>query len=77
MFGDPNWRSAMAKPVPTGEAEAADFVMVLGPLTRVLPALSAPERETVRAALEVFFQEFTCSRGVLLPAANWVVRARV
>jgi SAM-dependent methyltransferase len=33
----------------TGEAaEAADFVMVLGPLTRVLPALSAAQRETVR-----------------------------
>ena len=62
----------------TGEAaEAADFVMMLGPLTRVLPALSAPQRETVRAALEVFFQKYTRSQGVFLPAANWVVRARV
>ena len=60
-----------------GEAEAADFVMVLGPLTRVLPALSAPQRETVRAALEVFFQKYTRSQGVFLPAANWVVQARV
>ena len=62
----------------TGEpAEAADFVMVLGPLTRVLPALSAAQRETVRAALEVYFQKFTRSQGVFLPAANWVVRAQV
>jgi SAM-dependent methyltransferase len=60
-----------------GEAEATDFVMMLGPLTRVLPALSAPQREAVRAALEVYFQKFTRSQGVFLPAANWVVRARV
>jgi len=62
----------------TGEAaEAADFVMVLGPLTRVLPALSAPQREAVRAALEVYFQKYARPQGVFLPAANWVVRARV
>jgi SAM-dependent methyltransferase len=62
----------------TGEAaEAADFVMVLGPLTRVLPALSATQRETVRAALEVYFQKFTRSQGVFLPAANWVLQACV
>jgi SAM-dependent methyltransferase len=62
----------------TGEAaEAADFVMALGPLTRVLPAVSAPQREAVRAALEVFFQKYTSSQGVFLPAANWLVRARV
>jgi hypothetical protein len=60
-----------------GAAEATDFVMVLGPLTRVLPALSAPQRETVRAALEVYFQKFTRSQGVFLPAANWLVQARV
>ena len=41
-----------------GAAEAADFVMVLGPLARVLPALSAPQCDTVRAALEVFFQKY-------------------
>jgi hypothetical protein len=60
-----------------GEAEAADFVMVLGPLTRVLPTASGPLREAVRAALEVFFRKYTRSQGVFLPAANWVVRARV
>src|ERR1700736_5470776 len=60
-----------------GAVEAADFVMVLGPLTRVLPSLSAAQRETVRGALEVFFQKYTRSQGVFLPAANWVVQARV
>jgi SAM-dependent methyltransferase len=62
----------------TGEAaEAADFVMVLGLLTRVLPALSAAQRETVRAALEVFFQKYSRAQGVFMPAANWLVQARV
>jgi SAM-dependent methyltransferase len=62
----------------TGEAaEAADFVMVLGPLTRVLPALSADQRETVRAALKVFFQKYSRAQGVFMPAANWLVQARV
>ena len=60
-----------------GAAEAADFVMVLGPLARVLPALSAPQRDTVRAALEVFFQKYATAQGVIMPAANGVVRARV
>jgi hypothetical protein len=41
---------------PKGEAEAADFVMVMGPPMRVLPSLSAAERENVRATLEVYFR---------------------
>src|ERR1700730_16196335 len=57
-------------------AEAAQFMMLFGPLTRILPALSAPQRDAVRSALEVFFQGHTTSQGVVLPAANWVVRAR-
>jgi SAM-dependent methyltransferase len=62
---------------PTGEAEAADFVMVMGPLVRVLPSLSATQRENVRATLEVYFKGLTTAQGVILPAAIWVVRARV
>jgi SAM-dependent methyltransferase len=62
---------------PKGEAEAADFVMAMGPLMRVLPSLSAAQRENVREALEVYFKEHATSQGVVLPAANWVVRARV
>jgi SAM-dependent methyltransferase len=58
-------------------AEAAQFMMLFGPLTRVVPALPAAQREAVRSALEVFFQGQTTSQGVVLPAANWVVRARV
>jgi hypothetical protein len=35
-------------------AEAAQFMMLFGPLTRILPALTAPQRDTVRSALERF-----------------------
>jgi len=52
-------------------------MMLFGPLTRVLPTLPGPQREAVRSALEVFFEGQTTSQGVVLPAANWVVRARV
>ena len=62
---------------PAGEAEAADFVMAMGPLVRVLPSLSAAQRENVRAALEVYFKGHATSQGVVLPAEIWVVRARV
>jgi SAM-dependent methyltransferase len=62
---------------PKGEAEAADLVMVLGPLARVLPSLSASQREKVRENLQVYFKGHTTSEGVVLPAANWVVQARV
>ena len=62
---------------PKGEAEAADFVMVMGPLMRVLPCLSAAERENVRATLEVYFRGHAAPHGIVLPAEIWVVRARV
>ena len=51
--------------------------MVMGPLVRVLPSLSTAQRADVRATLEVYFKGHTTSQGVILPAANWVVRARV
>jgi ubiquinone/menaquinone biosynthesis C-methylase UbiE len=57
--------------------EAAQFMMLFGPLTRLLPALPAPQRDAVRSALEVFFQGLGTPQGVVLPAANWVVRAHV
>jgi hypothetical protein len=60
-----------------GEAEAADFVRALGPLTRVLPTVSAPQRETVRATLEIFFQGYARPQGVFCRLPTWVVQARV
>jgi ubiquinone/menaquinone biosynthesis C-methylase UbiE len=62
---------------PAGEAEAADFVMAMGPLVRVLPGLSAAQRENVRANLEVYFKGHATSQGIVLPAEIWAVRARV
>ena len=61
---------------PAGEAEAVDFVMAMGPLMRVLPGLSAAEREDIRATLEVYFKAHATSQGVVLPAEIWVVRER-
>src|SRR5499433_1298436 len=61
---------------PNGESEAADFVMMMGPLMRVLPSLSAAQRENVRATLEAYFKGHATPQGVILPAAIWVVRAR-
>jgi SAM-dependent methyltransferase len=58
-------------------AEAAQFMMLFGPLTRLLPVLSAPQCDAVRSALESFFEGHTTSQDVVLPTANWVVRARV
>jgi SAM-dependent methyltransferase len=62
---------------PTGEAEAADFVMEMGPLVRVLSSLPTSQRQKVHQAFVVYFKGHTTSQGVVLPAANWVIRARV
>lgn len=62
---------------PKGEAEAADFVMAMGPLMRVLPSLSGAQRENVRATLETYFRGHATSQGVVLPAEIRVARARV
>jgi len=59
-----------------GAADAADFALLFGPLTRILPGLSTERREAVRSALEGFFQDLVTPQGVALPAAWWVVRAR-
>jgi SAM-dependent methyltransferase len=59
-----------------GAAEAAEFALLFGPLTRV-SGLSAEQREAVRATLEGFFQRRVTPRGVALPSAFWIVQARV
>ncbi len=59
-----------------GAAEAADFAMLFGPLTRLLPQLSPEQQEKVRSALEEFFRGYAKPDGVALPAAFWVVQAR-
>jgi SAM-dependent methyltransferase len=61
---------------PGGTAEATDFMMTFGPLTRILPGLSAEQREAVRAELAAFFRRHDGPQGIVLPAANWIVQAR-
>ena len=61
---------------PGGAAEATDFMMTFGPLTRILPALSAEQLAAVRSGLEAFLRGYDGPQGVVLPAANWLVQAR-
>ncbi|MFI4948836.1 MAG: class I SAM-dependent methyltransferase [Alphaproteobacteria bacterium] len=61
---------------PGGAAEAADFMLVFGPLIRVVPALPAAQQAAVRSALEIYCQGHDGPDGVTLSAANWIVRAR-
>jgi len=58
-----------------GGVEAAEFALLFGPLTRVVPGLPAEQRLAVRAALETFFQGHVTPRGVAFPAAFWIVQA--
>ena len=60
-----------------GAAEAAEFTLLFGPLTRRVSGLSAEQREAVRATLEAFFQSYATPHGVALPSAFWIVQARV
>jgi len=59
-----------------GAAEAADFAMVFGPLTRVLPRLAQQQRDAVRRALEEFFAGHLTPEAVTLRATFWIVQAR-
>lgn len=61
---------------PGGTAEAADFVMEIGPLTRILPGLAAERQNAIRNAVENFFAAHDGPHGITLPAAIWIVQAR-
>jgi SAM-dependent methyltransferase len=58
-----------------GAAEAAEFALLFGPLTRVMPGLPPEQREQIRATLESFFEGHVTPQGVALPSAFWVVQA--
>jgi hypothetical protein len=60
-----------------GAAEAAEFTLLFGPLTRRASGLLAEQREAARATLEAFFQSYATPHGVALPSAFWIVQARV
>ena len=49
-----------------GAAEAADFALLFGPLTRILPGLPLERQQAVRSALEAFFESYVTPQGVAL-----------
>ena len=67
---------AMLLASPGRAAEAADFAMSVGPVVRSTVNASQQQRETVRSSLEAFFKSQDNPKGIVLPGAIWVVRAR-
>jgi len=59
-----------------GAAEAADFAMLFGPVRRATAEASAAQRQAVRSSLQAFFERHDSPRGIVLPGAIWIVRAR-
>jgi hypothetical protein len=59
-----------------GAEEAAEFAMLFGPVTCILPALPQERHEAVGSALERFFQSHVTQQAAALPAELWVVQAR-
>jgi SAM-dependent methyltransferase len=69
-----DWTVRLAPP--GGAAEAADFMLVFGPLTRILHTQTAETQRAVLARLETYFRDHDSPDGVTLRAANWIVQAR-
>jgi SAM-dependent methyltransferase len=67
---------AMQLAGPGGAAEAADFMMRVGPVARATANTPAQQPEMVRSCLEAFFQGQDSPQGIVLPGAIWIVRAR-
>jgi SAM-dependent methyltransferase len=67
---------AMRLAGPGGAADAADFAMIFGPVTRRMVSQPASQRDAVRAALEAFFRTHDSEQGIVMPGAIWIVTAR-
>ena len=59
-----------------GAAEAASFMLRVGPVVRATSDASEEQRKEVRAALEAFFQNHEGPQGIVLQGAIWIVTAR-
>ena len=59
-----------------GAAEAASFMLRVGPVVRATGDASEEKRKEVRAALEAFFQSHEGPKGIVLQGAIWIVTAR-
>jgi SAM-dependent methyltransferase len=62
---------------PGGAAAAADFAMSIGPIARAMAGATTVDPQAVRAGLEAFFRSHDGPRGIVMPGALWIVRARV
>jgi SAM-dependent methyltransferase len=56
--------------------EAADYALLVGPLSRALADLSDDVRALARTRVAEAVTEFVTPRGVEIPAATWLVSAR-
>jgi SAM-dependent methyltransferase len=59
-----------------GAAEAASFMLRVGPVVRATGDASENQRKEVRAALEAFFQNHEGPLGIVIQGAIWIVTAR-
>ena len=61
---------------PGGAADAADFSIQFGPLTRVLDEVAPARRSEILAAITETYRQLEGPEGVVLPGAFWIVAAR-
>ena len=59
-----------------GAAEAASFMLRVGPVARAASEASEEQRSEVRAALETFFRSHEGPQGIVFQGAIWIVTAR-
>ena len=62
---------------PGAAVQAAELALHLGPVSRAIATMDAPPTEALRSTLEAFFQQHDGPQGIVLPAALWIVQARV
>ncbi len=62
---------------PGGAEEAADFCFLVGPILRAVAKLTPEQRQDVRAKLVDYFRGIEGTDGIVLPGANWIVKATV
>lgn len=60
-----------------GAEEAADVCFLVGPILRAAAKLGPEQRQEVRRKLVEFFESVDGPDGVVLPGANWIVKATV
>lgn len=62
---------------PGGAEEAADFCFLVGPILRAVAKLTPDQRQEVRGKLVDYFKSVEGPDGIVLPGANWIVKATV